>query len=285
MRKGWTTALLMSGTFLVGACADTTDAEVERAIESVNVIDESNLNDIMLTVGDPNEAAAYFRRASTEQPDRIDLQRGLAISLTRARRTTEAVAVWKRVTDHPEATSDDRVDFAEALIRAGEWDRAEAMLDSVPPTYETFKRYRLEAMISDSNQEWDRADSFYETAVGLTTTPAGVLNNWGYSKLSRGDFDDAERLFVEAIGHDASLFTTKNNLILARGAQRKYDLPVVPMTQTERAQLLHTLALTAIKQNDLTTGKALLEEAIESHPQHFESAVRALEALQAGALN
>lgn len=29
----------------------------------LNVIDESNLNDIMLTVGDADEAAAYFRGA------------------------------------------------------------------------------------------------------------------------------------------------------------------------------------------------------------------------------
>ena len=41
----------------------------------------------------------------------------------------------------------------------------------MPPTHETFKRYRLEAMIADSNKEWDKADSFYETAVGLTTKP------------------------------------------------------------------------------------------------------------------
>jgi len=52
------------------------------------------------------------------------------------------------------------------------------------------------------------------------------------------------------------------------------------MTQIERAQLLYTLALTAIKQSDLTIGKGLLQEAIETHPQHFEEAVRALRALE-----
>jgi hypothetical protein len=37
--------------------------------------------------------------------------------------------------------------------------------------------------------------------------------------------------------------------------------------------------LTAIKQNDLVTGRSLLEDAIETSPTHFEEAVRALEAL------
>ena len=135
-------------------------------------------------------------------------------------------------------------------------------------------------MVADSNEEWDRADSFYEIAVGLTTTPAGALNNWGFSKLSRGAYRDAERLFTEALRHEPGLFTAKNNLVLARGAQRNYDLPVIAMTQIERAQLLYTLALTAIKQNDLTIGKGLLQEAIDTHPQHFEEAVRALRALE-----
>jgi Flp pilus assembly protein TadD len=106
------------------------------------------------------------------------------------------------------------------------------------------------------------------------------MNNWGYSKLTRGDYPGAERLFTDALRQDSTMFTAKNNLILARGAQRKYDLPVVPMTQIERAQLLYTMALTAIKQNDVTTGKGLLREAIDTHPQHFEEATRALRALE-----
>ncbi len=140
-------------------------------------------------------------------------------------------------------------------------------------------------MVADSNREWKRADSFYETAIGLTTKPSGVLNNWGYSKLSRGDFKDAERLFGEAITYDKDLFTAKNNLTLARSAQRNYELPVVPMTQIERAQLLHTMALSAIKQGDVAIGKGLLQEAIDTHPQHFEAAVRSLRALENNVVN
>ena len=92
----------------------------------------------------------------------------------------------------------------------------------------------------------------------------------------------AERLFSDAIRQDPALFTSKNNLILARAAQRDYTLPVIPMDQTERAQLLHTMALSAIKQGDLETGKGLLREAIDTHPQHFEAAVRSLRALEHG---
>jgi len=272
----------LAAALTLSACAEKGSETVERAFQDVNVVDDNNLNDVMLTVADPNEAVDYFARALKSKPEKVELQRGLAKSLVRARRNTEAVAAWARVIEMEGTTDDDKVDFADALIRNGEWKRAKQVLDGVPPTHETFKRYRLEAMVADSNREWSRADSFYETAVGLTTRPSGVLNNWGYSKLTRGDFSDAERLFGDAIRQDPTLFTAKNNLVLARGAQRNYSLPVIPMDQTERAQLLHTMALSAVKQGDVATGKGLLREAISTHPQHFEGAVRSLRALETG---
>ena len=272
----------LAGALLLSACDTNEAAEVDRAFQDVNVIDATNLNAVMLNATDPNEAVTYFTRAAAENPDRIDLQRGLAKSLIRARRNTEGAAAWKKTAAMPGATSEDQVSLAGALIRKGDWDAAREVLNAVPPTHESFQRYRLEAMVADANQEWDRADSFYEIAVGLTTTPAGVMNNWGYSKLTRGDYADAERLFGEAIRQDQSLFTAKNNLVLSRGAQRNYALPVIPMQQTERAQLLHTMALAAIKQGDVTIGEGLLREAIETHPQHFEEAARSLQALLNG---
>jgi Flp pilus assembly protein TadD len=281
MRRSSFVALCLTGTVALSACQKSPDAEVQRALKDVNVIDESNLSDIMLTVGDPEEAVGYFQRTSEQNPDRIDLKRGLGKSLVRAGRATEAASVWRTVVAHPQVTNDDRVMLADALIRSNEWTAAEAELNKVPPTHETFERYRLEAMIADSKKNWKKADSFYEIASGLTTKPSGVLNNWGFSKLTRGDAAGAEKLFVQALTYDPGMFTTKNNLVLARGAQRKYELPVVKMSQSEKAELLYTMALTAIKQGDVSVGKQLLREAVETHPQHFETAARALAALEA----
>jgi Tfp pilus assembly protein PilF len=208
------------------------------------------------------------------------LKRGLARSLMRAGQADRAVPVWREVIASPEATDEDRVHLAEAYIRSNDWAQAEAALNAIPPTYETYNRYRLEAMVADSREQWSRADSFYEIAAGLTAEPASVLNNWGYSKLTRGDHQGAERLFIEALRHDPNLFTAKNNLVLARAAQRHYELPLIEMTQTERAELLHSMALVAIRQGDTQTGAALLREAIATHPQHFEAAANALAALR-----
>jgi Flp pilus assembly protein TadD len=281
MRHPGLVVLCLGSAVFLSACQSSTDEQVERALEDVNVIDESNLNDVMLTVADPDEAVAYFTRTVAENPGRVDVKRGLAKSLTRAQKPTESAQVWREVAYSTDGTPEDRVMLADALIRSNQWDAAKTELNQIPPTHESFDRYRLEAMVADSDKNWKKADSFYEIAAGLTTTPAGVLNNWGFSKLTRGDHAGAEKLFNEALTYDPSMFTAKNNLVLARASQRKYDLPVVRMTQTERAELLYSMALAAIKQGDVSTGKGLLQQAVDTHPQHFEAAVRSLEALDA----
>ena len=264
----------------LAACERAPFSDGVGRASGVNVIDESDLNGIMLTVGDPAAAIGHFRRTLAEQPNRIDLRRGLAQSLTRAGDAPVAAVAWSEVAAHPESTPADGVKLAEALIRAGDWQGAKAALDAVPPTYESFDRYRLEAMAADMGEQWTRSDAFYENAVVLTDSPGKTLNNWGYSKLSRGQHKAAEDLFIRALREDPSMFTAKNNLVLARAAQGIYDMPLVTMTQVERAELLHTAGLAAIKRGDITTGRILLEDAVETHPRHFEAASRALETLE-----
>ena len=283
MRRITPAVLGLSAVLALSACDKLKKPAVEKGLDPVNVIDATNLNDVMLTVADPNEAVAYFQRALKQEPERMEFRRGLAKSLVKAGRATEAVPVFETIVNDKDATWEDRIDYADALIRTGDWKAAKAQLDKVPPTHETYKRYRLEAMIADSRKEWKKADSFYETAAGMTTRPAGVLNNWGYSKLTRGDYAGAEKLFIQAISADPGLFTAKNNLILARAAQKKYTLPLIEMTQVEKAKLLYGLGLAAVRQGDVEIGRSLLQQAIDTHPQHFAAAVRALEALDRGA--
>jgi len=281
MRHTGTLALCLSSALALSACTTNSQEQVERALKDISAEDQASLNEVMITAADPNEAVAYFSSALESDPGRIDLQRGLARSLVRAQKPTEGAAAWRDVVANAESTPEDRVMLADALIRANEWDAAKAELNLIPPTHETFDRYRVEALVADSDKNWAKADSFYEIAVSLTTKPANVLNNWGFSKLTRGEHAAAEKLFVEALTYDPSMFTAKNNLVLARAAQRKYDLPVVRMTQQERAELLYSMALAAIKQGDIAVGKGLLQQAIDTHPQHFEAATRSLDALDA----
>jgi Flp pilus assembly protein TadD len=279
MVKYWAIPAILAGAVVLTGCQNATSKETAEK-KVIGVIDETDLNDIMLTVADPNEAVNYFQNALTKDPKRVEFKRGLAQSLMRAKRIPEAVSVYEELVEAKSSTNQDRINYAEVLIRDNKWKPAKTQLDMVPPTIETFQRYRLEAMIADSNKDWKKADSFYETAAGMTTQPASVYNNWGFSKLTRGNVKEAERLFVKSITYDKSLFTAKNNLILARGTQRNYQMPVIPVTDEERAVLLYTLGLSAVKQNDQDVAVGLFQEAIDVHPRHFPEAQRALTSLE-----
>lgn len=274
--------MIAASTLMLAGCDELQLAgdPVQDALDAVTASDEAGLNEIMMTVADPEEAIAYFRRMSANEPENLDHKRALAASLIRGDRASEAVTVLSKIVNSDAGTDADRVNLVDALVRAGQWDAAHEVMQQVSDTHQTYQRYKLEAMIADARENWEEADSFYETAAGLTMQPAAILNNWGYSNLIRGNFADAEVLFQEAIRQNGRLLTAKNNLILARGAQRKYDLPVMPMSQTERAELIYTLALTAIKNGDVQIGKGLLREAVDSHPQYFEAAARSLAALE-----
>lgn len=254
--------------------------QADKKAAEIESLEDTNMVEVMLTAADPQEAVEWFRRASRANPERVDLRRGLAISLLRAKRPAEAALVYEKLVALPDATNEDRVNYADALIRTGDWEKAEAVLKSVPPTHETYKRYRLEAILADHKREWKKADTFYKTAAGMTPEPASVLNNWGFSKLQRGDAKAAEKLFLEAITYNPKLFTAKNNLVLARAAQGKYSLPPIPMTEEERAQLLYTLAVAAARDGRRDLARAFLREAIDTHPRHFAAAQRMLEKLE-----
>ena len=282
MRSVRIIGLIAASALTLAACDELQLAgdPVQDALDAVSASDEAGLNEIMMTVADPEEAIAYFRRMAASEPANMDHRRALAASLVRGDRASEAVTVLSQIVNSEVGTDADRVNLVDALVRAGQWDAAYEVMAQVSDGHQTYQRYKLQAVIADAREDWEEADSYYETAAGLTMQPAAILNNWGYSNLIRGNFADAEVLFQEAIRQNSRMLTAKNNLILARGAQRKYDLPVMPMTQTERAELIYTLALTAIKNGDVQIGKGLLREAVDSHPQYFEAAARSLAALE-----
>jgi Flp pilus assembly protein TadD len=271
-------AIILTGCEAMSPGKPTLDGDLD-------VIEATQQTDIMLTLAEPTEAVNYFRRKMAEKPQDMKYVRGLAISLNRAQKPKEAALVYNRLVDNGEATSEDRLLYAETLIKTGQIPEAEQQLQAIPPTVETYKRYLLEAIVADNNKDWDKSDSFYETARGLTTKPAPALNNWGMSKLARGDFEAASNLFQEAITFDPKLFSAKNNLVTARARKKNYRLPVIPMNETEEAQLLYNSGIIAVRQGDVDIGRGLFELAVETHPQHFPEAANALASLQSNVTN
>ena len=246
-----------------------------------SIIDEADLNELMLTASDPSDAAEYFAQSLAREPDRADFRRGLAISLSRAKRYKEAARVFQELITLDQDKPSDRLDYAFVAIRLDRWDDVVTLSQSFPEGLQTPRRFIIDAMVADQANDWDAADAAYAQAEKLSSVPAAVMNNWGVSQMARGDLSAAAASFNRAVSIDARLFSAKNNLAIARGLQGYYQLPLVPLTDEERAVLLNNLGIIALRRGDEKIARGLFAAAVDAHPRHYTNAAIKLSALEA----
>jgi Flp pilus assembly protein TadD len=262
----------------LSACESVSNKEDPLA---ESIIDEVNLNDLMLTAADPSDAALYFQQSLEREPDRADFRRGLAISYSRAKRYNEAARVFQELITLDQDQPTDRLEYAFVAMQLDRWDDVRTLSQSFPDALQTPRRYSIDAMVADQDNDWATADAAYARAEKLSSRPAAVLNNWGVSQMSRGDLSTAEKTFERAVSFDTRLFSAKNNLAIVRGLQGKYNIPLVPLTNEERAVLLNNLGIIAMRQGEEKIARGLFAAAVDSHPQYYTSAAAKLAALEA----
>lgn len=284
-RRSFTTlTAIFVATALVGACEQEAFEDKVDPLKK-NVIDDANLTDLLLTAGAPNEAIVYFERALQEEPDRADYRRGLAISLARAKRYPESVRVYQELIALGQAEPADELEYAVVSARMQKWDEVRTVMARIPSGLNTERKYLVTAMLADHEKDWAGADAAYARAEELANNPANILNNWGVSKMSRGELDEAEVLFERALSFDSRLFNAKNNLVISRGLRGIYQLPIVPMTETEKAIMLNNLGVIAQRKGETKIAKGLYVAAVETHPQHYAEAAGRLSSLEANVEN
>ncbi|MGB0505177.1 MAG: tetratricopeptide repeat protein [Pikeienuella sp.] len=276
-----TLTMIISVACILVACAPRLDeGETGKADEVAGVLDAVDLNDLMLTVSDPDEAVNYFADATSRHPERLDLKRSYALSLARAGKFLTAARVFEELSTTEVADDVLRVEYAHTLARLDRWAEANVHMSLVSAGYENARRYLIVGMLADNAGDWGRSDRAYERAQLLSANPASVLNNWGVSRLSRGDYVNARRTFEEAIAYDPNLFNAKNNLAVSRALEGEYRLPVVTVSEEERAILLHNIGVIALRRGDVTAAKGLFTLAVEAHPRHYAAAAGKLAALE-----
>jgi Flp pilus assembly protein TadD len=261
----------------LSACESVSEKEDPLAD---SIIDEANLNELMLTAADPSDAANYFEQSLAREPGRADFRRGLAISLSRAKRYNEAARVFQELITLDQDQPTDRLEYAFVAMRLDRWDDVETLAQSFPDGLQTARRYSIDAMLADQDNDWAAADEAYARAEKLSSRPATVLNNWGVSQMARGDLSAAAKTFERAVSFDSTLFNAKNNLTISRGLQGNYFLPLVPLNDKERAVLLNNLGIVAMRQGEERIARGLFAAAVDAHPQHYASAAAKLSALE-----
>ncbi|MEM8991612.1 MAG: tetratricopeptide repeat protein [Pseudomonadota bacterium] len=267
----------------LAACQSTFDGKEDPLAQSV--IDEADLNSLLLTAGDPAAAVTYFEQAVAREPERADFRQNLARAYGRVKRFPEAARVYQELVNLEQDRDADRLEYAFVNIRLQAFEDARRLAETLPQRMDTPRRHLLDGLLADHQEDWTTADASYARAVELSTRPAEIYNNWGVSKMSRGELEQAIRDFRQAISFDSRRFSAKNNLAIAKGLQGDYQLPIVPLTDTERAIIMNNLGLIALRKGDDRAARGLFASAVETHPQHYQGAADRLAALESKVTN
>ena len=242
----------------------------------------STLRSILGQVGLSNEAQAAVPQGAQSEadPNSVETLRSLARNLVSEQRYVEAAEVWVRVLATSGAIEADRDEYIRTLVRLERWDEARRQLEAAPTTPASEMRLQLSGLIYDQWKDWTAADQAYSQLFLVATKPEIALNNWGMSKMVRGEYSQAALDFGEAINIRPDFKNAHINLALARGFTGEFSLPSVDLTAVERAHLYHDFGMIAVQSQNSAKAEELFNQAIETHPQYFEQAVARLDELK-----
>jgi Flp pilus assembly protein TadD len=133
-------------------------------------------------------------------------------------------------------------------------------------------------VLSDASGEYARAIEYYETALEHNPESAMLLTNMGYSYYLSGQLEDAERLFIMAIGIDRSYTSATRNLGLVRARSGRYYSAVKILENVmERPKALNDVGYIAFMNGDTDEAEQLLGDAVRLSPAYYETANENLE--------
>ena len=209
-------------------------------------------------------------------PKDASLRRGLAQAYAKSGRMAESRDAYRKLMGAGAATPSDHLDLVRVALYLDDISTARTAIGAVPGDRGGARRAMLDAMIADHAGAWARADAGYAAAARTSEDPAEVLNNWGVSRLARGDAAGAEATFAQAVAADKSLFVAYNNLAIARAMRGNYRAPSTSLTRAQDAMLMHNMGLVAERRGDIDAARKLFAAAVEKHPQTYAGAATRL---------
>lgn len=296
MRAGWRAGWRAGGIGILfvgllsglSACASDPDVDfkmTETGGSQTDAIDEvlseldkddiefARMSSLVAQKGSPEAGVRYFKDLIEKDPDNLTHLRGLALALSHARRHDDAARIWRTVLEKGGDQVQDRFGHLRALARARRWDEAAEQLAEIGESAPWTLRDRLfAAVVLDNTGQWAAADVAYSRALSGAERPAQILNNWGVSKMGRGDYFAAAQLFNQALAIEETLTVAKVNLTLASALQGDFSLPSITMGEIERAHLYHDVGLIALRRGDRETARRLFRAAVDQHPRHYRKA-------------
>ncbi len=189
----------------------------------------SDLGTALAENGDIADAIPTLERAIELDPSRIDSRVNLADVLRRAGQVQAAESQYRRVLDAKPDNARARRALAAILDDQGRVDDAAAVLADWPGGLVETADFIAAGNLELRRGRASAAESCYRRAMSSGPASPALLNNLGLVRVLRGDRDDAERLFREAVRADDRFTEAWRHLAALRRFDDVNDADVVAM--------------------------------------------------------
>ena len=281
-------SLVIPLALALGACMttqsdfETPDPVVQEAVPDETIVEAVERGHEALEQDRFESALTIFQQVLRSRPDHAQAKLGSAESYLGLGLYEEAVRAFREAGSDPEVGVAALQGKGIALLVMGESDSAyEALNAAVDERPDLWRAWNAIARYHDDRAEWDRADAAYDTSAAAAPSKSvgSVLNNWGVSKMARGDYSGAADLFERALVTDDSLDTARTNLRLSLAFQGRYAEAMSGVGQKEKPGMLNNIGFVAMMKGDHARAEAYFLRALESSPRFNEAASKNLELL------
>lgn len=162
----------------------------------------SDLGAVLAEAGELDDAVATLERALELDPDRIETRVNLADVLRSAGRMPSAESHLRAALDAEPGHARARRALVSVLDDQGRVDDAAAVLADWPGGLVDPADRIVAGNVELRRGRVSAAETYYRQALSVGPAGPALLNNLGLVRVLRGDRDDAERLFREALQAD-----------------------------------------------------------------------------------
>lgn len=229
------------------------------------------------------QAAAAYRTTLVADPANTAARYGLADTLRQLGESEAAKEEYLKVAENDAFRAKALEGIGLVDLAAGEHNAAfETLNSAVEADPKLWRAWLGLAQLSDLGRDWTRSDEAYAKALAATDKPTLVRNNYGISKLARGDAKGAADEFNQALAIDPNFERAKTNLDLANAADGRSisDLAEAETDPKKRAQLLNNYGYVAMLQGRYDDAETYFNAALKAHPAFYKPAFENLNVLK-----
>jgi len=225
------------------------------------------------------EAASYFQRILTDQPQDEQARLGLGEAYLGQGLLDKALAQFESLNDTEKPAQMAKALQGQGLVLLRRGKRSEAfdrLEQAVSRDAGLWRSWNALGRLHDADKDHATARKAYRKAITINAKAGFLHNNLGFSLLASGEPAYAEEALNRALELDPDLGIAATNLRLALALQGRYGPALAGTDAGDRAIVMNNVGYAALLRGDHAKAKALFIDAMAADPGFFHEAKRNL---------